>query len=100
MTRILIAEDDDLISSFLDKGLRAQGYSTHVVEDGEQASLMSLSEVFDLLILDMALPKREGFLVLQRLRTEGVPLPVIVLTGRPELRDAVQCLDIGSRRQY
>ena len=96
MTRILIAEDDDLISSFLDKGLRAQGYSTHVVEDGEQATLMGLSEAFDLLILDMALPKREGFLVLQRLRTEGVPLPVIVLTGRPELRDAVECLDVGA----
>jgi two-component system copper resistance phosphate regulon response regulator CusR len=96
MTRILIAEDDDLISSFLTKGLRAQGYATHVVEDGEQATLLSLTDSFDLLILDMALPKREGFLVLQRLRTERRALPVIVLTGRPELRDAVECLDVGA----
>jgi DNA-binding response OmpR family regulator len=96
MPRILIAEDDALISSFIEKGLRARGYSTHVVDDGEEATRLGLSEAFDLLILDMALPGREGAEVLQRMRSEGRRMPVIVLTGRPELRDVVQCLDDGA----
>lgn len=96
MARILIAEDDPLISSFLEKGLRASGYVTQVVDDGEQATQMSLNDSFDLLILDMGLPEREGFQVLQDLRAQGKPVPVLVLTGRPELRDAVACLDVGA----
>lgn len=96
MPRILIAEDDDLISSFIEKGLRARGYATQVVDDGEEAARLGLSDGFDLLILDMALPGRDGFRVLQRLRAEGNKMPVVVLTGRPELRDAVQCLDDGA----
>ena len=96
MSRILIAEDDPLISSFIERGLRAVGYSTHVVDDGEEAMALSLSGNFDLMILDMALPGREGFRVLQALRARGRRIPVVVLTGRPELRDAVQCLDDGA----
>jgi DNA-binding response OmpR family regulator len=96
VARILIAEDDPLISSFLEKGLRASGYVTQVVDDGEQATQMSLNDSFDLLILDMGLPEREGFQVLQDLRAQGKPVPVLVLTGRPELRDAVACLDVGA----
>jgi DNA-binding response OmpR family regulator len=96
MTRILIAEDDPLIAAFLEKGLRAGGYSTHVAPDGEQAERLVLSESFDLLILDMALPEREGFQVLQELRSRGNNIPVIVLTGRPELRDVVSVLDVGA----
>ena len=64
MPRILIAEDDPLISSFLEKGLRASGFTTYVVDTGTQAAQLSLAEGFDLLILDMALPEREGFHVL------------------------------------
>lgn len=96
MTRILIAEDDNLISSFIEKGLRARGYATHVVDDGEEATRLSLTDAFDLLILDMALPGREGYRVLQRIRAEGQQMPVLVLTGRPDLRDAVECLDGGA----
>jgi DNA-binding response OmpR family regulator len=96
VTRILIAEDDALISSFLEKGLRASGYSTFVADDGAQAALMSMTDGFDLLILDLALPGREGFHVLQELRRRGRTIPVLVLTGRPELRDAVACLDVGA----
>jgi DNA-binding response OmpR family regulator len=84
MARILIAEDDQLISAFLEKGLRAHGHTTTVADDGARATEMSLSDRFDLLILDLALPEREGFHVLQELRR------------RPELRDAVACLDVGA----
>jgi DNA-binding response OmpR family regulator len=96
MARILIAEDDPLISSFLEKGLRASGYTTHVVDDGGDATRLAATDGFDLLILDMALPGREGYEVLQDLRGQGNDIPVIVLTGRPEMRDVVSVLDVGA----
>jgi two-component system, OmpR family, response regulator len=95
MARILIAEDDPLISSFLEKGLHANGFSTFVADDGEQAQRLGMTDEFDLLILDMGLPEREGLHVLQELRARGKTLPVLVLTGRPE-RDAVVCLQAGA----
>jgi DNA-binding response OmpR family regulator len=95
VARILIAEDDPLVSSFIEKGLRANGFTTFLADDGEQAQRMGLTDEFDLLILDMGLPEREGFHVLQELRSRGKTLPVLVLTGRPE-RDAVACLEAGA----
>jgi DNA-binding response OmpR family regulator len=96
VARILIAEDDPLISAFLEKGLRANGYATIVADDGARAGELSLTDGFELLILDLALPEREGFQVLQELRRRGRNVPVLVLTGRPEMRDAVACLDVGA----
>jgi DNA-binding response OmpR family regulator len=95
VARILIAEDDHLIGSFLEKGFRAHGFSTFLVDDGEKAQHMGLTEEFDLLILDMGLPERDGFHVLQELRARGKTLPVLVLTGRGE-RDVVMCLEAGA----
>ncbi len=95
MARILIAEDDPHISSFLEKGLRANGFSTTVADDGEKAQRLGLTDEFDLLILDMGLPERDGFHVLQELRSRGKTLPVLVLTGRGE-RDVVMCLESGA----
>ena len=96
MARILIVEDDPLISSFIDKGLRAAGFATFIVADGYDAMRMASGDDFDLVILDMALPGRDGFRVLQALRAAGRRVSVLVLTGRPELRDAVQCLNDGA----
>ena len=95
MARVLIAEDDPLIASLLEKGLRAQGFTTFLVDDGEQALNLGLTDEFDLIILDMGLPEREGFQVLQELRARGKTLPVLVLTGRSE-RDAAACLEAGA----
>ena len=95
MSRILIAEDDPLIGSFIEKGLRAAGFSTFLADDGERAQGLSMTDEFDLMILDMGLPGREGFHVLQELRARGNTLPVLVLTGRRE-RDAVACLEAGA----
>lgn len=95
MSRILVAEDDPSIVSFLEKGLRANGFTTLVAEDGELAQQLTLTEEFDLLILDMGLPKRDGLHVLQEIRARGNKLPVLVLTGRTE-RDVVTCLDGGA----
>ena len=95
MSRILIAEDDPLIGAFLEKGLRAHGFTTFLADDGERAQRLSLTDEFDLLILDMGLPEREGLHVLQELRARGKTIPVLVLTGRRE-RDAVMCLEAGA----
>ena len=95
MARVLIAEDDALIGSFIEKGLRAHGFSTLVASDGEEAQMLGLTEEFDMMILDMGLPEREGLHVLQELRARGKRLPILVLTGRPE-RDVVTCLEAGA----
>ncbi len=95
MARVLIAEDDHLIGSFIEKGLRANGYATHLVDDGEQAEVLAMTDEFDLVILDMGLPEREGLHVLQEMRARGNRTPVLVLTGRPE-RDVVTCLEAGA----
>ena len=95
MARILIAEDDPRIAATLEKGLAAHGYTTRLADDGEKAQSLSLTDSFDLLILDMGLPRREGFHVLQELRLRGKTLPVLVLTGRSE-RDVVACLAAGA----
>jgi DNA-binding response OmpR family regulator len=95
VARVLIAEDDALIGSFIEKGLRAHGFSTLVASDGEEAQMLGLTEEFDMMILDMGLPEREGLHVLQELRARGKRLPILVLTGRPE-RDVVTCLEAGA----
>jgi DNA-binding response OmpR family regulator len=95
MSRILIAEDDPLIGSFLEKGFRANGFTTFLTGDGEQAQALGLGDEFDLLLLDMGLDSRDGFHVLQELRGRGKTMPIIVLTGRRE-RDVVMCLEGGA----
>jgi DNA-binding response OmpR family regulator len=95
MSSILIAEDDPLIGSFLAKGLRAAGFSTLLADDGQDAEDYCLSGEFDLVILDMGLPGKDGLSVLRSIRGQGVMVPVLVLTGRPE-RDVVLCLDAGA----
>lgn len=96
MSRILIAEDDVHIVSFVGKGLRAAGYTTEHVADGETALLMARSGVFDMVILDIGLPSMDGFTVLQQLRGEGVRTPVIVLTARDSVDDTVAGLEGGA----
>jgi DNA-binding response OmpR family regulator len=95
MTRVLVVEDDPLISDFLAKGLRDSGFSVLVADDGEVAFRLGVSEEFDIVILDMGLPGEDGLEVLTDLRRAGRTMPVIVLTGLPE-RDAATCLERGA----
>jgi DNA-binding response OmpR family regulator len=85
MARILIAEDEDGISSFLDKGLTAAGHTTFVVADGKTAAAVARDDAFDLVLLDLGLPIVDGMTVLRQLRARGERLPVIILTARGEL---------------
>jgi DNA-binding response OmpR family regulator len=96
VSRILIAEDDTRITSFLEKGLRAAGYTTTHAGDGETALLLARSGAFDLVILDIGLPQMDGFTVLDRLRGEGVRTPIIVLTARDSVTDTVAGLEGGA----
>jgi DNA-binding response OmpR family regulator len=95
MSRVLIIEDEARLASFLEKGLRANGYSTKVAPDGESARRLADDREFDLLILDLGLPDMDGLTVLRELRDEGLRLPVIILTARDELDDKVEGLDAG-----
>lgn len=94
--RILIAEDEHGISSFLANGLRANGFTATVVEDGSAALSLARTEQFDLLVLDLGLPARDGLSVLEELRREGNRMPVVILTARAELTDTVAGLDLGA----
>ncbi len=94
--RILIAEDEPRIASFLEKGLRASGFMTAVAKDGYEAVLMAQDEDFDLLILDIGLPGKDGWMVLEELRGQGEYLPIIILTARDEVRDKVAGLEGGA----
>ena len=96
MNRILIAEDEPRLASFLEKGLRANGYVTTTVEDGHVASLVARDDEFDLLILDIGLPGMDGFHVLKEVRGRGQKLPVLVLTARDDVHDKVSGLDLGA----
>src|SRR5665647_3070247 len=96
MSRILIAEDEARIASFVEKGLRAAGFAVTVTADGKAALAQAQSGQFDLLILDIGLPGRDGFDILQTLRAEGNPIAVIVLTARDSAADTVRGLEGGA----
>ena len=96
MTRILIVEDEARIVSFLEKGLRANGFATMAVADGREAADIAGDEHFDLVILDLGLPGLDGREVLKRIRARGERLPVIVLTARDGVEDTVAGFEAGA----
>jgi DNA-binding response OmpR family regulator len=96
VTRILIAEDEERIVSFLEKGLRASGYTTLAVATGPDALALARDDSFDLLILDLGLPGLDGHAVLRGLRARGERLPVVILTARDSVEDTVQGLEGGA----
>jgi len=96
MSRILIAEDEERISAFVQKGLSANGFTTTVVTDGPSAVDYALTGEFDLVVLDIGLPGRDGFSVLRELRAAKVSAPVIILTARDSVHDTVAGLEGGA----
>jgi len=96
MSQILIVEDETLLASFLQKGLRKKGYITSVAEDGEQAVEVALINRFDLIVLDLGLPIKDGFTVLRELRSQGKKLPVIVITARNDDQDREKAISYGA----
>jgi DNA-binding response OmpR family regulator len=96
VSRILIAEDEARIASFVQKGLGAAGFAVSVATDGPAALADARSGQFDLMILDIGLPGRDGFDILQALRGEGNPIAVIVLTARDSAADTLRGLEGGA----
>jgi DNA-binding response OmpR family regulator len=94
--RILIAEDEQRIASFVEKGLRANGFSTSIVADGDNALSWAVTGDFDLVVLDLGLPGRDGFAVLRAMREAKVTTPVIILTARDSVHDTVAGLEGGA----
>jgi DNA-binding response OmpR family regulator len=96
VNRILIVEDEARIASFVEKGLKANGYVTAVAERGVEGLSMARAGGFDLVILDLGLPDRDGMEVLGELREHDSRLPVIILTAREGVSDKVRGLDSGA----
>jgi DNA-binding response OmpR family regulator len=96
MNRILIVEDESRIASFIEKGLRARGFSTILAANATEAIAMALNSEFELAILDIGLPDKNGFEVLEELRGQGVSFPIIMLTARDDIKDKVAGLKGGA----
>ncbi|MGK7942123.1 MAG: response regulator transcription factor [Crocosphaera sp.] len=96
MNRILIAEDEPKIAAFLKKGLEANGFIVEVATDAKLASDMAFSQEFDLMLLDLGLPLKDGFMLLEELRGQGLTLSIIILTARDDIKDKVAGLEGGA----
>ena len=94
--RILVAEDDPLLADGLIRALRAAGYATDSVRNGNAADTALLTQQFDLLILDIGLPGLDGFQVLKRARERKLDVPVLILTALDGVENRVRGLDLGA----
>ena len=94
--RILLVEDDVRVASFIRRGLREERYTVDIAKDGEDALFLAQTGEYDLIVLDVLLPKRSGLDVLKTLRAEHNATPILMLTARDELSDKVKGLDAGA----
>ena len=93
--RLLLAEDDAQLGRTLTKGLRQEAYAVDVVSDGEHAMHQALVNEYDAIILDIMMPRRDGFSVCRDLRRSGRSTPVLMLTARDTIADKITGLDAG-----
>jgi DNA-binding response OmpR family regulator len=93
---ILLVEDEAKVARFIKKGLAAEGYEVDIAADGKVGEQKARSGDFDLILLDVLLPKKDGFEVLRSLRSDGVRTPILMLTARSAAEDIVQGLDHGA----
>jgi heavy metal response regulator len=94
--RILVVEDEEKVASFIRKGLEEEHYAVDVALDGEEGLLLAQINPYDLIVLDLMLPKVDGFRFLSQLRSDSVDIPVLVLTARDSVTDKVRGLDLGA----
>jgi two-component system, OmpR family, copper resistance phosphate regulon response regulator CusR len=96
MNRILIAEDEERLAAFIEKGLRKNGFATILAFDGQEALQMSDKEEFELLLLDLGLPIKDGWTVLKELRKQGEQFPIIVVTAMADEYNKTTALKLGA----
>jgi DNA-binding response OmpR family regulator len=94
--KILVVEDERKVASFIKQGLEEEGHTIDVAIDGEQATIMAHVYEYDAILLDVMLPKKNGFQVAAELRREGRNTPIIMLTSRDASEDVVRGLDAGA----
>ena len=94
--RILVIEDERKLASAVKQGLEADGYSVELAHTGEEGFYLICKQTFDLAILDVMLPGRDGFEILGSLRQQGIRIPILLLTARDALEDRVLGLDTGA----
>ena len=94
--RILVVEDERKVANALREGLEAAQFEVRTASTGEEGFALLNQEFFDLVILDLLLPRRGGIEVLSTMRTRGTQTPVLVLTARDAIEDRVQALDLGA----
>ena len=94
--RILVVEDDPALGRQLEERLRAEGYAVDLATDGENARFLGASEPFDVIVLDLGLPRVDGMTVLRDWRRDGLATPVLILTARDQWHEKVQGIDAGA----
>ena len=94
--RILIIEDEKKITDFIKRGLKEEGYAVDTAADGENGFFLAKTNNYDLVLLDLMLPKMDGIMVCKRLREEKVFSPIIMLTAKDAVKDKVAGLDVGA----
>jgi heavy metal response regulator len=94
--KILVVEDEQRVAQFVQKGLKEEGHAVDVSYDGEDGSFLAEVNDYDLIILDLMLPKKNGIQVCRELRERGVATPVLMLTARDSVEDRVRGLDAGA----
>ncbi|MEK7379596.1 MAG: response regulator transcription factor [Gemmatimonadota bacterium] len=94
--KVLVVEDDRKVAGFIEQGLREEGYVVDVAADGEEATMLAHVYDYDVVLLDIVLPKKNGFQVASELRREGRNVPILMLTSRESVEDVVRGLDAGA----
>jgi heavy metal response regulator len=94
--RVLVIEDETKIASFIKRGLREEGYSADIAGDGENGYFLATTQDYDLIILDLMLPRMDGLSLCRRLREQKVGVPILILTARGTVKDKVIGLDSGA----
>ncbi|MDE3056604.1 MAG: response regulator transcription factor [Bacteroidota bacterium] len=94
--KILVVEDEKKVAAFIKKGLEQELYAVDVAHDGEEGTRRALSQQYDLLILDILMPKKDGLALLQELRANNISSPVLMITAKGAVEDKVKGLDTGA----
>ncbi len=94
--KVLVVEDDRKVAGFIEQGLKEEGYTVDVAPDGEEATVLAHVYEYDVILLDVMLPKKNGFQVAMELRREGRNTPILMLTSRDAVEDVVRGLDAGA----
>ncbi|SHI96995.1 two component transcriptional regulator, winged helix family [Malonomonas rubra DSM 5091] len=94
--RILVVEDEKKVASFIKRGLEEEEFAVDVAYDGEEGVYMAENNTYDLILMDVMLPKKDGLSAIREIREKNIPVPILCLTAKDTVDDIVSGLDIGS----